>query len=356
MSSYQEGARKPKGARLGCAACWAGMQLSSKGDTLQYRKLGSSTLEVSVVGLGANNFGSRLDAQQTSKVVDAALDAGVNFIDTADIYGNKGGSEVAIGKAIGGRRESFVLATKFGMDMVNEYPSDIPRASPKYMRMAVEGSLSRLNTDYIDLYQLHEPDGITPIEETLGEMTLLVEEGKVRFVGSSNFASWQVVEADEVAKTTGSVRFESSQNHYSLLQRHIESELAGVCVERKIGILPYFPLANGILTGKWKRGDPPPEGSRLSEAWARSYATPEAFDVVEKLEAFASERSISILSVAVGGLAAQPGVASVIAGATSAEQIKANAQAGEWVPTESDLVELDKITLSHRKNSNPLAT
>jgi aryl-alcohol dehydrogenase-like predicted oxidoreductase len=306
---------------------------------VRYRPLGRSGLVVSVVGLGGNNFGRRIDGARSREVVDAALDAGINLIDTADVYGT-GASEELLGAALDGRRERVVLATKFGMDMDGANGPDWgARGSRRYVRRAVEASLRRLRTDWIDLYQYHRPDGVTPIEETLEALDELVGEGLVRYAGSSNLAAWQVVEAEWQARDRGVTRFVSAQNEYSLLRRGAEAELAPACERHGIGILPYFPLASGLLTGKYRRGEPPPEGTRLH---GRELADDD-LTRVEALERFAAERGRSLLDVAIGGLAAKPAVASVIAGATSAEQVRANAAAGEWEPAPADLAELDRV-------------
>jgi aryl-alcohol dehydrogenase-like predicted oxidoreductase len=305
---------------------------------VRHRPLGSSGLTVSVVGLGTNNFGRRCDAAQTRAVVDAALDAGITFIDTADVYGG-GLSETYLGEALEGRRDRVVLATKFGGGRQGK-----GGGSREYILEAVEASLKRLRTDRIDLYQYHFPDGATPIEETLSTLDELVQEGKVRFVGSSNFSAAQVEEADLVARGSGWTRFVSAQNHYSLLEREAETELAPACERLGIGLIPYFPLAHGLLTGKYRRGHPPPEGTRLEERPER--LSDDAFDQVEALERFGQERGRSLLEVAVSGLAAKPAVASVIAGATSPEQVRANAEAGEWEPAEEDMAELDRVLAS----------
>ncbi|HET9675123.1 MAG TPA: aldo/keto reductase [Gaiellaceae bacterium] len=300
---------------------------------MRTRTLGTSGPDVSVVGLGCNNFGSRVNEEGTRAVVDAALDAGITLFDTADVYGNRGGSETALGKALKGRRDRVVLATKFGHAMTDDAPPN--RGSREYVREAVEASLERLQTDWIDLYQYHRPDGITPIEETLGALNELVDEGKVRFIGSSNLDGRQVVEADDVAKDRGWARFVSAQNEYSFLQRGAEEELLPTAERLGIGVLPYFPLASGLLTGKYRRGLPAPAGTRLALRPER--LTDDAFDRIEALESFAGTRGISLLDVAIGGLAAQPAIASVIAGATKPEQARANAAAGDWVPMDGDL-------------------
>jgi aryl-alcohol dehydrogenase-like predicted oxidoreductase len=306
---------------------------------MRHRTLGSTGPEVSVVGLGCNNFGSRVQEQGTREVVDAALDAGVTLFDTADVYGNRGGSEELLGKALKGRRDGVVLATKFGHAMSDDAPPN--RGSREYIRSAVQASLKRLRTDWIDLYQYHRPDGITPIAETLGALDELVREGTVRHVGSSNFDGRRVVEAEELARDRGWARFVSAQNEYSLLERSAEDELLPTCERLGIGVLPYFPLASGLLTGKYRRGSPAPAGSRLVTRPER--LTPETYDRVEALERFAEERGVTLLDVAIGGLAAQPAIASVIAGATKPEQVRANAAAGEWQPSEDDLSALGEL-------------
>jgi aryl-alcohol dehydrogenase-like predicted oxidoreductase len=306
---------------------------------MRYRRLGRSGLGVSVVGIGCNNFGRRIDLEQTRAVVDAAIDAGVTLFDTSDSYGE---SETFLGEVLEGRRVDVVLATKFGSDLGGRLGADwAARGSRRYIRRAVESSLRRLRTDWIDLYQLHFPDPLTPIEETLDALDELVREGKVRYVGSSNLTAWQVVDADWIARTRGLTRFVSAQNHYSLLERGVERELVPACVEKGIGVLPYFPLANGMLTGKYRRGQPPPPGTRLASNPDRLVES--AFDTIEALEHYAAERGRSLLDVAVGGLAAQPGVASVIAGATRPEQVRANVAAGGWEPTAEDLAALREI-------------
>jgi aryl-alcohol dehydrogenase-like predicted oxidoreductase len=304
---------------------------------LPHRKLGE--LSVSVVGLGCNNFGRRVDLEGTRAVVDSALDAGIDFLDTADIYGGQGGSEELLGQVLRGRRDQVVLATKFGMDMGEKGPSVRPRGSADYIRVAVEGSLKRLQTDVIDLYQYHRPDGETPIEETLAALDELVKEGKVRHIGCSNFSARELYEAHDIAEKRRYAQFVSLQNEYSMLEREIEEDVIEACEELGVGVLPFFPLASGLLTGKYRRGAEAPEGTRLHGR--PQVADDETFGRLEAAERFAQERGITLLDVAIAGLAAQPMVVSVIAGATTPEQARANAAALRWTPSESDLEELD---------------
>jgi aryl-alcohol dehydrogenase-like predicted oxidoreductase len=307
------------------------------------RRLGDSDLEVTVVGLGGNQFGGRLDLEGTRAVVEAALEAGVTLFDTADIYGNSGGSETLLGEVLKGRWDEVVIATKFGGDMGNGRER---RGSRDYIRHAVEGSLRRLQTDVIDLYQYHFPDPQTPIEETLGALDELVTDGKVRHVGCSNFSAAQIEEADETARRNGIARFVSVQNEYSLLERGIERDVVPVCERLNIGVLPYFPLARGLLTGKYRRGQDAPEGSRL--AGRDDIASDKQWDELEELERFAQDRGLRLVDVAIGGLAAQPTVASVIAGATRPDQVDSNVAAAQWQPTTEDLEALDAIVPSPR--------
>jgi len=310
---------------------------------MTYRQLGTSGLTVSVVGIGCNNFGARMADEDVPRVVDAAIDAGITLFDTADIYGGAGGSETLLGAALKGKRDSVVLATKFGMDMRGANGPDWGvRGSRRYVRLAVESSLRRLQTDWIDLYQMHRPDPRTPIEETLEVLTDLVHEGKVRYVGSSNFAGWQVLDADWTARTRGFAPFISDQSEYSWLSRGIEVELVPALEHTGKGLLPFFPLASGLLTGKYKRGAEAPAGSRLAGQPDRIAEAD--FDTIEALEKFAANRGVSMLQVAIGGLAAMPTVASVIAGATSVDQVRSNVEAGTWEPTPEDLEELRRIT------------
>ncbi|GAA0331173.1 aldo/keto reductase [Micropruina glycogenica] len=306
---------------------------------MRYNPLGDSGLMVSVVGVGCNAFGARIDEDQTKAVVDAAIEQGITLFDTADSYGD-GASEELLGRALGTRRESVLVATKFGMgDHDAEHFG--AHGSRRYVRRAVEASLRRLGTDYIDLYQLHRPDPITPIDETLDAMSDLVTEGKVRYLGSSNLSAWQVADADWVARTAGYHRFVSAQNEYSLYNRAAEDELVPACERFGIGLLPYFPLAYGLLTGKYRRGEAAPAGSRL-EAQAKRLENAD-WGRIEALQAFADARAISLLTLAVGGLAAQPAVGSVICGVTRPEQVVANVEAGLWQPSEHDVADLAEL-------------
>jgi aryl-alcohol dehydrogenase-like predicted oxidoreductase len=310
---------------------------------MRYRTLGDSGLLVSVVGLGCNNFGGRLDVSGTRAVVDAAIDAGITLFDTAEMYGGQGGSERALGEVLQGRRDKVVLATKFGHRMIDMGygPAAGAKGGRGYIRLAVEKSLERLRTDYIDLYQLHTPDPSTPIEETIAALDELVKEGKVRYLGHSNLPGWQLADAAHKAKEAARTPFISSQNHWSLLERGAEAEVVPAAAAFGLGVLPYFPLANGLLTGKVRRGQDAPEGSRIA---TRSHLiTDEKLDTVEALIAWGQARGVSLLDIAVGGLAAQPGCSSVIAGAMTAEQVKANAAAGEWEPSAAELAEIDEI-------------
>lgn len=320
---------------------------------MRFRQLGDSGLTVSVAGLGCNTFGRKLDLDGTRAVVEAALDAGVTLFDTADVYRTDpgGASETLLGQALGSRRDDVVVATKFGMDMSGDNGPDWGvRGSRRYVRRAVEASLRRLGSDWIDLYQMHEPDPRTPIEETLSVLDDLVAEGKVRYLGSSNFAAWQVVDADWTARSGGLTPFVSAQNQYSLLERDAEAELVPALERCGVGLLPYYPLASGLLTGKYRRGVPPEEGTKLAIRPER--LTEEGFDGVEALSAFAESRDLSLIQLALGGLAAQPAVGSVIAGASSAEQVRANVAATTWEPTDDDLAELDRVAPTARQGED----
>ena len=288
-----------------------------------------------MIGLGSNNFGRRLDLAATRAVVDAALDAGVTFFDTADIYG-RGLSEEYLGEVLQGRREQVVLATKFGLDMGD---GKGPRGSPAYIRQAIEGSLRRLRTDVIDVYWYHQPDGETPVAETLATLDEFVRAGTVRAIGASNFSAEQIEEADAAALEHGFARFEAIQNQYSLLVRDAEREVLPTCERLDLGFVPFFPLASGLLTGKYRRGEPGPEGTRLSSR--ETIATDEQFDLLESLEVYAEQRDVSLLDVAIGGLLIRPVVSSVIAGATKPEQVRANVTAAEWEPSDDDVATLN---------------
>jgi aryl-alcohol dehydrogenase-like predicted oxidoreductase len=288
-------------------------------------RLGRSELEVSRVGLGCNNFGRRLDRERTRRVVEAALDAGITFFDTAESYGD-GDSERFLGAALGERRAEVVLATKFGWA-----PGDLPGGSPERVRRAIEGSLERLGTDVIDLYYYHRPDGVTPLAETLGAMQELVAAGKVRGLGLSNVDVGLLEEA-----AAAGVEVVAVQNRYSLVHRDDEAGVLPFCREHELGYVPYFPLESGVLTGKYRRGEPAPEGSRLAGGSVRD----EQFDEVERLEARAEALGSSLLELAIGGLASIEGIASVIAGATTPEQVRANAAAGSWRPSAAELESL----------------
>jgi aryl-alcohol dehydrogenase-like predicted oxidoreductase len=302
--------------------------------------LGNSGLKVSVVGLGCNNFGMRIDQDQTQAVVDAAIEAGITLFDTADVYGGTK-SEEFLGKALGKRRHDIVLATKFGMPVGGD-----PKkrgGSRKWIMRAVEDSLGRLGTDYIDLYQHHQPDRDTPLDETLRALDDLVSQGKVRYIGNSNYTGWQIADADWTA--AGGVRFTSAQNLYSLLERGVETEVLPACEHFGLGFLPFFPLASGLLSGKYRRGEAPPEGTRLAAWGARgAQAMSDAnFDKVEALTNWAEERGHTILELAFAWLLGHPAVSSVIAGATSADQIKANVATAQWALTEEEVDEVGKL-------------
>jgi aryl-alcohol dehydrogenase-like predicted oxidoreductase len=323
---------------------------------LHYRPLGNSGLKVSVVSLGCNNFGDNavaapsgtrygfMNLEQTRAVVDASLDAGINFFDTADVYGN-GGSERLLGEIFRGRRQQVIIATKWGSGLDANGP--IRWGTAKYIGQALDASLQRLQTDYVDLYQMHWPDPRTPIDETLAALTELKRAGKIRAIGSSHLRGWQVADTDWLARNRGYERFVSAQNHYSMLQRGAEAELLPACAHFNIGLLPYFPLENGLLTGKYRRHQPTVVDSRL----AGRVIDPVTYDVIEALEHFAAQRGHSLLELAIAALAARPAVASVITGATRAEQIRANAAAADWQPDAADMSALDALL-----NSLPAGT
>ena len=304
---------------------------------LPTRPLGDSGLDVSVVGLGCNNFGRRLDLGGTRAVIDEAIAQGINFFDTADIYG-RGQSEEFIGEVLRGRREEIILATKFGMDMGD---GKGPRGSRGYILDAIDASLSRLQTDAIDYYWYHEPDGVTPIAETLETLDELVKAGKVRAIGASNFTAAQLFEADSVARERGLTRFTAVQNQYSLLVRDAEEDVLPACEQLGLGFVPFFPLASGLLTGKYRHGEPGPAGARLSGR--DQIATPEQFELIDSLQEFADDREVALTEVAIGALLAHAPVSSVIAGATKPAQVRANVAAANWSPDDADLDALSQL-------------
>jgi aryl-alcohol dehydrogenase-like predicted oxidoreductase len=312
---------------------------------MQYRGVGKSGLQVSTIGLGCNNFGWRLDIERSRAVIDKALDLGITLFDTADVYG-QGGSETIMGEILGERRKSIVLATKFGLPMDKEGLKK--GASRRYIMTAVEDSLRRLRTDWIDLYQLHRPDALTPLDETLRALDDLTRQGKIRYAGCSNVPAWQVADATWIARTRGFGGFISCQDEYSLLVRGIEADLIPASDAYGLGILPYFPLASGLLTGKYKKDAPLPEGARLTNAKGQpffdKYMSDKNLTVAAELEAFAKARDHSLLDLAFAWLLAQKSVPSVIAGATTAEQVEANVATAGWILTPDDLAEIDKIT------------
>lgn len=323
---------------------------------MEYRNLGQSGLKVSIVGLGCNNFGMLIDQQQTNAVVSAALDQGITFFDTADIYGGKGKSERYLGRALGKNRDKVVIATKFGNPMGDGvYETG---ASRRYIMRAVEGSLRRLGTDYIDLYQIHTPDPSTPVEETLRAMDDLVRDGKVRYIGCSNFIGWQLVEAQWIAQTSGSECLVSAQNRYSLLSREIETDLIPASEKYGVGILPFFPLESGLLTGKYTAGKAPKKGTRW-HAWqgrgamADAFWSAERFGQVEKLQEICDRYDHSLLEMAIGWLADNPNVSSVIAGATKPVQIKANVRAAAFRPTLDEKQEINEVTQPSKTGGMP---
>ncbi|MCL4767842.1 MAG: aldo/keto reductase [Hyphomicrobiaceae bacterium] len=311
---------------------------------MEQRNLGPSGLLVSAVGLGCNNFGGRIDLEASRAVVHKALDLGITLLDTADVYGDKGGSETALGEILGARRKDIVLATKFGMPM--DAGRGLTGASRRYIVTAVEASLRRLKTDWIDLYQLHQPDPRTPIEETLRALDDLVRQGKVRYVGCSNMPAWQVADALWTSRHRNLASFVSCQDEYSLVVRTHESHLTPAMQHYELGLLPYFPLACGLLTGKYKRGEALPPGTRMAAAarWADKYLTEPNFLLVERLTAFAESRGHSLLELVFSWLASQPVVASVIAGATKPEQVEQNVRAAGWALTAEEIAEIDSLS------------
>jgi aryl-alcohol dehydrogenase-like predicted oxidoreductase len=311
---------------------------------VEYRNLGDSGLKISLAGLGCNNFGMRCDTEQTRAVVHRALEEGITFFDTADIYGNRGGSEEMLGKALGKRRREVVVATKFGMPMgAGPYERG---ASRRYVMGAAEASLKRLDTDYLDVYQLHQPDPDTPQEETLAALGDLVRAGKVRYLGNSNFSAWQVADADWISRTRSLARYVSAQNQYNLLDRRIERDLLPACKKFGLGMLPYFPLASGFLTGKYRRGAEAPSGTRLAmmAPMAKQVMTEQNFAILGRLEEFARGRGHTLVELAMSWLACQPVVSSVISGATRPEQVTENVKACGWKLTHEEMKEVDSIT------------
>ena len=307
------------------------------------RPFGSTGLTLSALGLGCNNFGRRLDLEATRRVVDAALAAGITFIDTADVYGDRGGSERLLGETLGSRRKNVVLATKFGLPM--DETGGLKGASRAYVMTAVEASLKRLKTDWIDLYYLHRPDPATPIEETLGALDDLVWQGKVRFAGCSNLSGAQLADSIKIARERKHAGFAAAQDEYSILARGIEADLVPVIERHGLALIPYFPLASGLLTGKYRKGQPIPPGTRLSEQRSSTrFMNEKNIDIVERLAAFCAERGRTLLELAFGWLLARRSIASVIAGATSPEQVRQNAAALGWQLTTDEIAAVDRIT------------
>jgi aryl-alcohol dehydrogenase-like predicted oxidoreductase len=311
------------------------------------RSLGSTGLMVSALGLGCNNFGGRLDLEKTRSVVDSAIEAGINFFDTADVYGDRGGSETLLGATLGNRRKDLILATKFGLPMDDE--GRLAGGSRRYVLSAVEASLKRLKTEWIDIYYLHRPDSATPIEETLGALDELTRQGKVRFAGCSNLPGPQLAHAMELARTKKLAPFVATQDEYNLLSREIEKGLVPVIERSGLALVPYFPLASGLLTGKYRKGQPMPTGTRLSDPrFSARFANEQNLEVVERLAAFCAERGRTLLELAFGWLLARPYVASVIAGATAPEQVRQNADALGWQLTADEIAAVDLITAQDR--------
>ncbi|HTB04324.1 MAG TPA: aldo/keto reductase [Bradyrhizobium sp.] len=311
---------------------------------MQIRNLGGSGLRVSAVGLGCNNFGQRIDLEASRKVIHKAIDLGITLFDTADIYSNMGGSETVLGEVLGDRRKDIVLATKYSKAMSNDGTKQ--GASRRYIMEAVEASLKRLKTDYIDLYQQHDYDPLTPIEESLRALDDLVRHGKVRYIGNSNFPAWRVAEAEHVARAMNVTRFISCQDEYSLVVRDIEKDLLPCAQEYNLGVLPFFPLASGLLTGKYRKGEAAPDDTRFGKVprLRDRYVTPRNEEIVEKLQAFAQARGHSMLELAFSWLASRPQVSSVIAGATRVEQVEQNVKAIGWALSAEETAEIDKIS------------
>jgi len=311
---------------------------------VKQRALGPSGIQISIVGLGCNNFGRSTDLAVSRAVVHKALDLGITFFDTADIYGNRGGSEEHLGQILGDRRKEIILATKFGLAM--DSAETLKGASRRYIMSAVDASLRRLKTDWIDLYQLHSPDPLTSIEETLRALNDLIRQGKVRRIGCSNLPAWQVVEAHWTARQLGLDAFVACQDEYSLLVRDPERELIPMMEAYGLGLLPYFPLASGLLSGKYKRNEPAPEGARLAtmKKFSERFLTEANWEVVARLEDFCAKRGHSLLELALSWLAARPTVSCIIAGATKPEQVEHNVRAVDWTLAAEDMAEIDRLT------------
>ncbi len=316
---------------------------------MEYRRLGNSELRVSEVGLGSDTFGRDIDETETARIIDHALDLGVNYVDTADVYGWGGWSERYVGSAVKGKRSKFVIATKFGVGLSEDSPQGSSKeglGSRQYILEAVEASLKRLNTDYIDLYQFHMPDPQTPVEETLRALDDLIKAGKVRYIGCSNFAAWELCEALWTSRSAGLNSFIALQSRYSLLDRHIEEEVVACCQAYGTGIIPWYPLAGGFLTGKYHRGQAPPQGTRFSSnpgLYGRMLSDGN-FDQLDILASFASEFKRSVAELAIAWLLSHPWVSTVIAGVTKTEQIASNVRAAEWRLTSEDMARLDQTT------------
>ena len=314
---------------------------------MKYRKLGNSDLNISEVALGADTFGRDIDERATAAIIDYALDLGVNYIDTADVYGWGGGSETLLGKALKGKRSRFVIATKFGIGVDKDVPQGRSKdglGARNYITKAIEASLKRLDTEYIDLYQFHAPDPTTPVEETLKALDDLVKAGKVRYIGCSNFASWELCEALWISKTAGLASFVSVEPRYNLIERNIEAELAPFCQAYGIGVIPWYPLMAGFLTGKYHRGEGIPAGTRFNtnpEMYGR-LLTDANFDMLDKLTAFSAERGHTVAELAIAWLLSHPWVSTVIAGVTKTEQVAANVATAQWRLTADDMAQLDK--------------
>ena len=311
---------------------------------MEIRNLGSSGLRVSAVGLGCNNFGQRIDLETSRKVIHKAIDLGITLFDTADIYAGQGGSETVLGAVLGDRRKDIVLATKYSKPMATDGTKQ--GASRRYIMNAVDASLTRLKTDYIDLYQQHDYDPLTPLDETLRALDDLIRQGKVRYIGNSNFPAWRIAEAEFTARAMNASRFISCQDEYSLVVRGIENELLPAAQQYGLGLLPFFPLASGLLTGKYKRGEAAPDDTRFGKMprLRDQYVTPRNEEVVEKLKMFAEARGHTMLELAFSWLAARPQVASVIAGATRVEQVEQNVNAIAWRLSAEEMAEIDQIT------------